>query len=109
MEDKIEYYDKAWQPIERKLRRRAERRVKMLMTLMAAQFAVVNYCVYFYLSWDIMEPMTVLIGNMEVLIAYYFFVLRRKEFTFKKVSESYFENKKSKVMMKEAFNFEHYR
>lgn len=108
IDDKIHYYEKAWEPIQRKLERKAHRRVKLIITLLLSQFAVVNYFVYFYLSWDIMEPFTVLFANLEVLLAYYFFVVNRKEYTYEKVSQNYFDNKKLWFMKREAFNFERY-
>lgn len=46
-----------------------------------------------------------LFANFEVLLAYYFFVVNRKEYTYEKVSQNYFESKKVWWMKKEAFNF----
>lgn len=108
VDDQIAYYEKAWTPIQKKLEQKAHRRVKVIIGLMGAQFALVNYFVYFYLSWDIMEPFTVLFANAEGLLAYYFFVVNREEYTYAKVSQNYFENKKLWFMRKEAFNFERY-
>jgi hypothetical protein len=77
-----------------KLKRRGERVAFLWMTFLGIQMVVVNWCVYFYLSWDIMEPITVLLANLELLVAYSFFIYHKKEFTYKKISETTAEKKR---------------
>jgi len=43
---------------------------------MIAQYAIAHYLIYWHLSWDIMEPITVILTNLDILIGYYFFVFK---------------------------------
>jgi len=94
VERKISYFNKSWDPVERQLNRRGERIAFTWMTLLGSQMLLVNWCVYFYLSWDIMEPITVLLANIELLIAYCFFIHNKKEFSLKKITESAAERRR---------------
>lgn len=72
---------------------------------LSTQMIIVNWFVYFYLSWDIMEPITVLLANLELLIAYFFFIRNKKEFTLKKLTESAASHRLHDQMQREAFQY----
>jgi hypothetical protein len=63
------------------LKEKAEKRVKLFSTFIFTQVAVLHYFIYFNLSWDIMEPVTVILGNIDLLVAYYFFLLKGQNYS----------------------------
>lgn len=109
MESKLDYFNKSWEPIEERLKRRGDRIAYTWMALLSGQMLLVNWCVYFYLSWDIMEPITVLLALSELLVAYCFFIHHKKEFTLKKITETAAERRKHEQMRREAFDVRKYQ
>lgn len=46
-----------------------------------AEIALIHYFIYFNLSWDIMEPITVILANIDLMIGYWFFILKGRPFS----------------------------
>ena len=59
--------------------------MKYFTTFILSQYAFVHWLIYFHLSWDIMEPVTVLLANIDLLIGYYFFVFKGKNYTLEEI------------------------
>jgi hypothetical protein len=55
--------------------------VKLFTSVLIAQAAALHYFIYFNLSWDIMEPVTVILGNFDLFFAYYFFLIKGRQFS----------------------------
>jgi hypothetical protein len=66
---------------EEKLQQTTKRRVKWFTNFIIAEVAILHYFIYFNLSWDIMEPVTVLLANIDIMAAYWFFILKGKTFS----------------------------
>lgn len=71
---------------------------------MIAQYAVMHYLIYYHLSWDIMEPITVILSNLDLLVGYYFFVLKGKEYSLEGIQRDAQERNKLAYLKKFKFN-----
>ena len=81
VDKKIAEFDEDIREAELKLQRKAEKRVKWFTNFLIAELALLHYFIYFNLSWDIMEPITVIIANIDIMVAYWFFILKGRNFT----------------------------
>lgn len=52
-----------------------------------------HYYIYQHLSWDIMEPITIILANFDLFIGYLFFVLRGRDWTLGGLQSSYVDQK----------------
>ena len=81
LQKKIAEYDEEIREAELKLEQKAHKRVRWFTNFMIAELALLHYFIYFNLSWDIMEPITVIILNLDIMTAYWFFILKGTPFT----------------------------
>jgi hypothetical protein len=63
-------------------------RARLFSTLILSQYAIIHYLIYFHLSWDIMEPITVIIANLDLLVAYYFFVFKGRDYSLEDIQKN---------------------
>ena len=53
----------------------------MFTSFIMAEIALIHYFIYFNLSWDIMEPITVILANIDLMIGYWFFIIKGRPFS----------------------------
>lgn len=94
--------------IEERLKVKAEKRVKLFSTFIFAQVAILHYFIYFNLSWDIMEPVTVILANFDILVAYYFFLLKGQNYSPETWKNSIIASKRLKYLEKEGVDVRKY-
>jgi hypothetical protein len=82
--------------------------VKLFSTFIFAQVAFLHYFIYFNLSWDIMEPVTVILGNFDILVAYYFFLLKGQNYSPEVWKNSIIASKRLKHLEKEGVDVRKY-
>jgi len=75
-----------------KLAQKANKRVKWFTTFIMAEIAIIHYFIYFNLSWDIMEPITVILANIDLMIGYWFFILKGRPFSCENWHSELFKN-----------------
>lgn len=68
--------------------RKSVQKTKLFSAFILIQYGFVHYLIYYHLSWDIMEPITVLLGNMDLFLAYYFFVFKDRPYTLHQIQQN---------------------
>ena len=75
--------------ISKKLEKKGIRRVNMFLSMLLGQIALIQYGTYVAFSWDIMEPITCLLGVIDLIIAYSFWLYSHKEYSFEELKTHY--------------------
>ena len=81
LKKKIELLDEDIKEAELKLKQKANKKVRWFTNFLIAELALLHYFIYFNLSWDIMEPITVIIANLDIMAAYWFFIVKGTPFS----------------------------
>eukprot|EP01068_Selenidium_serpulae_P008357 Selendium_serpulae@DN4963_c0_g1_i1.p1 len=74
----------------------------------SAQWLFVFYLIYFVYSWDIMEPITYLMTAFDVIAAYVFFAVVRKDFSPQALGERIFMRAKTRSFKRCGFDVRKY-
>ena len=91
-----------------KLDRRSARMLRYFTNFMLTQYGIIHFFIYFHLSWDIMEPITIILANFDLFVAYYFFILRGRSWSLEGIQQSIMDRNKSAVLKKNGVNMEKY-
>lgn len=91
-----------------KLENRSSRMLRYFTNFMLGQYAIVHYFIYFHLSWDIMEPITIILFNFDIFIAYYFFIFRGRSWSLEGLQRSFMERNRAKILRKNGVNVQKY-
>ena len=75
--------------VSTKLETKGKRRVKYFLGFLTAQIALLQYGTYVVFSWDIIEPLTCLLGVLDLIIAYAFWLYSHKEYSFEELKTHY--------------------
>lgn len=67
-----------------------------------------HYYIYHHLSWDVMEPVTVIFANVDLFVGYFFFVLSGRDWTYGQLHGSFFDASKAKKLKKFGIKVEKY-
>lgn len=108
VQKRIATIDEEIKKAEQKLALKAKKRVKWFTNFIIAELAILHYFIYFNLSWDIMEPVTVIIANIDLLVAYWFFILKGKNFTPEGWQKQIFAQKKYRHLLKAGIDIPKY-
>ncbi len=84
--------------------KKASNKTRLFSTFMVVQYAVMHYLIYSKLSWDIMEPISVILTNLDILIGYYFFVFKGREYSLEEMQKSMEERHKFHYLRRYKFN-----
>ena len=104
VENRIEHFDKHIKEVENELLKKSLKRGKYFTNFMIGQFALLHYLIYFNLSWDIMEPVTVILANIDILLAYYYFVMKGNDYSLETIQQKMIQSKKYKYLAKHGIN-----
>jgi hypothetical protein len=94
---------------EAKLKQRAVRRVRWFSNFIIAEVALLHYFIYFNLSWDIMEPITVILANIDIFFAYWFFILKGRNYSPQNWQEHIYQRSKFNHLRSEGIDVEKYQ
>lgn len=83
------------------MKRRSNRRLKVLYGLIGLQMFFTQYGSYVMYSWDIMEPIACLFGIMDLILAYSYWIYRNHDFDFENFESSYLDDTVFKQLGKE--------
>jgi len=86
--------------VDKKLTEKARRRLRNIFSLLFAQVLIIQYGTYAAFSWDIMEPMTCLLGVLYILIGYIFWLTTNKPYSFESIEERFVEGKATRFYKK---------
>ena len=85
---------------EAKLLVRAKKRLKWFSGLIFTQLLAIQYGTYVAFSWDVMEPITCLLGILDVIIAYSFWLSTNRAYSFNNIGLNYIESRRKKAYRK---------
>ena len=85
----------------------ANKMIKRFFYIILAQFSAVQYGTYHLYSWDIMEPITCMMGMGDVCLGYLFWLLcGKKEYGMEGIKDYFFEKKYKKIIKRKGLSFE---
>lgn len=79
---------------------KSNKRLKKVYAFILAQILFTQYGTYSWFSWDIMEPITCLLGILDIIIAYTFWMTSNKDYDFSAIVNLFIENRESKELKK---------
>lgn len=95
--------------IDQEADRYADLAMNGMFTYAVGYSAVVTYLIFWLLSWDIMEPASYLLALGNLLIALYFFIVTRTEFSFEAVRDTIKLYKRYQLIKKQRFDEAEYQ
>lgn len=104
----IENFESEIKEVEFLTRRKANRRLRNYTAFLCTQYLVMHYYIYNHLSWDIMEPISVIFANIDLFVGYLFFVMRGREWSLGEMHNSYIDQKKYANLKKHGVDVEKY-
>lgn len=105
---KLAIFEELKTNIENKLAFKARKRLRWFSTFLFAQVLAVQYGTYAAFSWDVMEPITNLMGILDVIIAYSFWMTTNKSYSYHNIGQNYIESRRRKAYKKADFDEEEY-
>lgn len=84
------------QDYELKIERKTKKQIKIMLFALITQILLVQYGTYYAFSWDIMEPITCLLGVIDLIIPYFFWLKTQKEYNYENLKESMVNGRKMK-------------
>jgi len=103
IEKKLENLLKVKEKVEGILEKKSKRRITVLLSMILTQICLIQYGTYYVFSWDIMEPITCLLGVVDLIIPYYFWLRHQKDYSFETVKEVIMEKKQARAYKKKDF------
>lgn len=91
--------------IDEKIEKKSNRNIKAYLSFLFTQIILIQYGTYYMFSWDIMEPITCLLGVIDLIIPYYFWLRNEKDFSFESLKEN-FSMKKQEKSFRRNFGLE---
>lgn len=73
--------------------KRSQRRLKVLYSLIFAQVLFTQYGTYVKYSWDVMEPITCLMGIVDMIMAYTFWMMNNSSYSLETFEQNFIDNK----------------
>lgn len=98
LHDKRQLLDEIKGQVHESLLKRSQRRLKVLYSLIFAQVLFTQYGTYVKYSWDVMEPITCLMGIVDMILAYIFWMMNNSSYSFEAFEQNFIDSKtKSKL------------
>ena len=89
--------------------KKASKRVRWFTNFLLAQYGILHYFIYFHLSWDIIEPITCVLANVDLFVAYYFFILKGRDYSLQEIRQSYMKERKFSSLRKNGVDVDKYQ
>jgi len=89
LESKLKDWQMKKEIIIKKLDNKGKRRVNFFLGFTLTQIALIQYGTYVAFSWDIIEPITCLLGVVDLIIAYLFWLRSNREYSFEELNSHY--------------------
>jgi hypothetical protein len=90
------------------LAEKAKKRVKWFTSFIIAELALLHYFIYFNLSWDVMEPITVILANVDLMAAYWFFIVKGSPYSPKNWENLILQKRRNKYLSKHGIDVRKY-
>jgi len=94
--------------VENQLNEKAKRRVRWFTNFIIAEIALLHYFIYFNLSWDVMEPVTVILANLDLMAGYWFFIWKGTPFSPLNWQNLILQKKKNKHLSRHGIDVRKY-
>lgn len=95
--------------IEKKADRFADLAMQGLFAYAVTYSGVLTYLIFWMLSWDIMEPVSYILGLSNLILAFYFFNTTKTEFSFKAVRDTIKLSRRNRLYKKRSFEEEEFQ
>jgi len=105
---KVANYEELKANVDNKLALKARKRLRWFSSFLLAQVLAVQYGTYAAFSWDVMEPITNLMGILDVIIAYSFWMSTNKSYSYHNIGQNYIESRRHKAYKKADFDEDEY-
>lgn len=89
LENRLKYLRIKQQEAIKDYEKKGKKRVNYFLAFLTAQIALIQYGTYVAFSWDIIEPITCLLGVIDLIIAYTFWLRSEKDYSFEEVKNNY--------------------
>jgi len=106
LREKLKKYEEAKKAVDDKLLAKARRRLKYFFSFVFAQIMAIQYGTYVAFSWDIMEPITCLLGIFDLIVAYSFWLFTNNPYSFKAIERRFVEKRKARFYKKDELDLE---
>lgn len=94
--------------IEKKAEMTSKRVIYSFVSIIIAQFFVIQYGTFIAFSWDIMEPITCGMTLGDAALAYLFWVWSKKPYSLAGLREFFFERKKKKLIKRHGLDYSNF-
>ncbi|KRX01244.1 hypothetical protein PPERSA_05830 [Pseudocohnilembus persalinus] len=88
------------------LENKSNSRLRAILLFYMSQIAFTQYGTYFLFSWDIMEPITCMLGVLDLIIAYTYWLSYNTDFSFKQVATDYVGKRLPKKLKQENLHID---
>mmetsp|Transcript_23544 Transcript_23544/g.27274 ORF Transcript_23544/g.27274 Transcript_23544/m.27274 type:complete len:368 (-) Transcript_23544:14-1117(-) len=106
LREKLARYEEHQKALDTKLENKARRRLKWFFGWIFTQIVLLQYGTYSAFNWDIMEPITCLLGILDLIIAYSFWLMTNKGYSYGMISRNYQEKHKARFAQKDELDLE---
>ena len=103
---KLEPLEKTLEELKRKSERFADGIVKLGLGVLFTQWFGIAYGTFALYGWDVMEPITYMLGSTWAVVGFGFFVWQRQEFYPASFREGLYNNRLAKLMEKNKLTLE---
>ena len=106
LKDKLSKYEEVQKITDQKLEKKSKRRVRLFFSWIFTQILLVQYGTYVAFNWDVMEPITCLLGVSDLIIAYSFWLFTNTNFSYENMKRNYVEKYKSRFAKADELDLE---
>ena len=89
LKKRLQYFQSQKDEVTQYYEKKGKRRVNYFLAFLTAQIALIQYGTYVAFSWDIIEPITCLLGVIDLIIAYRFWLKTEKDYSFEEMKNHY--------------------
>jgi Mitochondrial calcium uniporter len=93
LQEKKQLLEEIKSQVHESILKRSQRRLKVLYSLIFAQVLFTQYGTYVKYSWDVMEPITCLMGITDMILAYVFWMMNNSSFSLEAFEQNFIESK----------------
>lgn len=106
LREKLSRYQEVKANVDQKLSNSSRKRVRIFLSFVFFQILLTQYGTYVAFNWDVMEPITCLLGIIDLIIAYGFWLSTSKSFSYSGMQSNYIEKYKARFAKKDELDLE---
>lgn len=106
LKEKLVKYEEIERSINKEVTMKFRRRLKLFIGWIMTQIIAIQYATYVAFNWDVTEPVTCLLGILDVAIGYSFWLLTNREYSYPNLKQNYIEKSKESAANKMELNMQ---